>query len=127
MAKDISGSIRKMQIGGIPFDVMAASNFTEVHSRYENDVVPTSGRNMRKMVRRATSREGVELAANGAEIDLLKGFADNQVNITLSYTTAAGDTYRCTGWIELENRETEENKATVKLFPQDDWVSFVAG
>ena len=126
MAKDTSGSIIKLLLDGVSYDVLASSNFSEVHSKFENDSIPTSGGNSRKMTRRATNREGVEVKANGAEVAGLVALADGSADFPISYTTAAGDVYRTTGWIEFENRETEDNKASLKLFPRKDWSSFLS-
>lgn len=125
MAKNISGSIRKLTLDGTSFDVMADTNITEVGSAYENDSVPTSGTNMRKMTKRAENREGIVVACNGSERDLLKGLSERNTDFPMSYETAAGDVFRSTGWIEFENRETEENRASVKMFPRVKWSQFV--
>ena len=123
---DVSGSIRKVILDGISFDVMADTNISEVGSKWENEAIPTSGRNIKKMVRRVESREGVTLACNGLERDLLKDLAERTDAFPMSYETAGGDVYRTVGWIEFENRETEENRATIQMHPQDDWDAFVA-
>lgn len=123
---DISGSIRKVTINGITFDAMADANISETGSQYANESVPTSGRNMRKMTRRAENRESVILACNGSERSLLEELADQLDDFPMSYETAAGDVYRSTGWIEFENRETEENRATIQMCPRDRWDSFLA-
>lgn len=125
MAKNIAGSIRKLTLDGTSFDVMADTNITEVMAQFENDSVPTSGANMRKMTKRSTNREGIVVACNAAEADLLKGLAERNTDFPMSYETAAGDVYRSTGWIEFENRETEENRGSVKMFPRVKWTTFV--
>lgn len=125
MAKNIAGSIRKLTLDGTSFDVMADTNITEVGSQFENDAVPTSGANMRKMTRRAENREGIVVACNGAERDLLKGLSERSTDFPMSYETAAGDVFRSTGWIEFENRETEENRGAVKMFPRSKWTQFI--
>ncbi len=126
MANDVAGSIRKLTLDGIPFDVNADANISEVGSKFENSILPTSGRGMRKMMKRTEDREGVVVACNGDERDILRELADRPTDFPLSYETAAGDVYRTTGFIEFENRETEENKASLKLFPRKEWQPFIA-
>lgn len=126
MAKDIVGAIRKVTLDGITFDVFPDANVKEVGSAWENSAVPTSGRTMRKMMKRVEEREGIVLACNGAERDILKGFADGTVDIPMSYVTAAGDIYSAAGFIEFESRETEENRATIKMIPRSDWTARLA-
>ncbi|MCP4745035.1 MAG: hypothetical protein GY874_02685 [Desulfobacteraceae bacterium] len=123
---DVTGTIRKVVLDGITFDAMGAANIKETGSGWENDVIVTSGRNIRKMTKRAETREGIDIAANGTERELLQELAERMDDFPMSYETAAGDVYRCVGWIEFEARETEESKATIKMFPRDTWESFLS-
>jgi len=124
MPRDISGSNRKLTVEGISFNVAADANFTEMVSRFENSIIPTSGKGMRKMVRRVTTTEGVVLVTNSADRATLKSFSEALDLLQLTYVNAAGDTYRCTGALEIENNETEENRTSCQLLPQDDWTLF---
>ena len=123
---DTVGTIRKVTLDGISFDAMADANISEVGSRYANENVPTSGRNLRKMTRRSENREGVVLACNGSERTVLKELAERTTDFPMSYETAAGDVFRAVGGIEFETRETEESRATIQLLPRDSWDSFLA-
>ena len=125
MAK-VAGTIRKLMLDGVSFDVLGDSNFSEVGSKFENESVPTSGANLKKMTRRAENVEGVVVATDGAERVLLKALAERTTDFTMSYTTAGGDVYRSVGWIEFEARETEELRAAIQLHPRNGWESFVA-
>lgn len=123
---DISGTLRKVTLDGVTFDVPADVNVTETGSKFLNESVPSSGRNMRKMTKRPENREGLVLLANGAERELLQQLAERLSDFPVSYETAGGDVYRAVGWIEFENRETEENRAAIQLHPRNGWDSFVA-
>ena len=125
MSKDVVGSNRALSINGVNFRVSATSNFSRIMTKYENTRIPTSGASMRKMMKRVLTAEGVELNVNGAEIAVLKSFAESLDDALLSYTTAANDTYKATGSVEVENIDTEEGKATVKIDPVDDWTPFL--
>lgn len=118
---DVTGTIRKVTLDGVTFDVFADTNIKEVGGKYENSAIATSGRNMHKMVKRVEEREGITLAANGAERELLKEMSERNTDFSMSYETAGGDIYQATGWIEFESRETEENKAAIKMMPRNDW------
>lgn len=122
---DIAGSIRKVTLDGITFDALGDANIKEVGSKWENTSIVTSGRNVRKMMKRSEDREGITLAANGVERDMLKDLAERTTDFPMSYTTASGDTYKASGWIEFESRETETNTATIKMIPRDGWHSFL--
>lgn len=123
---DVAGTIRKLMVNGISFDVMADADITEVGSQYLNESIPSSGRNMRKMTKRPQTREGLVIACNPAEQAILKGFADDIATIPLSYTRADGSKFRAPGWIEFESVTTMENRGTIKLYEQTDWELFVA-
>jgi len=124
MAKDISGSLRKVTLDGVTYNVAADVSVTEVGSKFENSNVPHSGGNMRKMVKRSENREGIDLLANSAEKEQLKSLADQLDDFPMSYETAAGDVYRTTGRIEFESRTTDENRATIQMLPADEWTLF---
>jgi len=64
--------------------------------------------------------------ANGAEQVVLKALAERLDDYTLSYITAAGDTYRANGFIEFESHETEEDKASIIMHPRQGWSPFLA-
>lgn len=123
---DVTGTPRKVTLDGVTYDVFADTNIKATVSAFENTAVPTSGRNMRKMVKRPQSREGITLVANGAELEALQSLAERLDDFPMSYETAAGDVYRATGFIEFESHETEENRATVMLHPRQGWESFLA-
>ncbi len=123
---DISGTIKKVTFDGITFDAMADTNITEKFSLYEKEAIPTSGRNIFKMTKQATLRESVTIAANGEEMVVLKELSERTEDFPMSYTTASDDTYRTTGTINIENRETETLKCSITMIPRNDWEEFLA-
>ena len=123
---NVTGTPRKVVLDGITFDVFADANITEIGSAYENENIPTSGKNMLKKIRRSQNRESVVVAANGAERDVLRTLSERTIPFSISYELASGDIYRATGFIEFENRETEENRATIQLLPENEWTAFLA-
>jgi hypothetical protein len=125
-ARDISGSIRNVAINGIAYRVAADCNLTMPLSGYETTTVPSSGSNMFKMVKRSRIVEGLVLLTNQDERAQLQIEAETLSTYTLAVTNAAGDTARATGKINIENHETEENRTTVHLLPEDDWTTSVA-
>jgi hypothetical protein len=124
---DTCGTIRALRIDGIPYDVIFDADITETHTKYLVETVPTSGRNMKKMTARAQVREGVVIACNPSEAEILKSLAESsRDNIPMSYTLADDSVYTCEGYFEFENRTTMENRATLKLFNRTAWEPFVA-
>ena len=124
---DISGSIRKLILSGITFNVFADGDFSEIVGAYENEAVPTSGPNVIKKVRRSGNVEGVTVVANGAERALLEELANQNTPFTMSYTTAGDDTFKNEGTINIVNRSTADNKMSIVLMPLNpQWEAFLA-
>jgi hypothetical protein len=127
MGSDLVGSLRKITLDGVTYNVHATSGFSGPGSLYENTSIPTSGQNMRKMVKRANVKEKIELICNAIEADDLKTLSESTGDITMAIETAAGDVYRTTGWIAYEGFESEEGKVTLNLHPRTDWTLFANG
>jgi hypothetical protein len=123
-AKKVAGSIRKLTIEGISFDVAADATFSEIFTNFENAMVPTSGLAMRKMTKRIPAVEGVVLITDADERLVLKDFAEGLDNVKITYQNAATDSYRCEGTIEIEGNETEENRTACTIQPAGVWTKF---
>lgn len=117
----IAGSIRKVTIEGVSYDTAADVDFSQVAGRYTNDVIATSGCNMRKMIKRSETLDSVELLTSEAEFNALKAISERTDDISMSYVTASGAVYRASGWIEVEKRGTQEGKTSLKMFPRNSW------
>jgi len=122
----LAGTPKKITLDGITFNVYADPNITEIASKFEKEAIPTSGVSLMKMTRRSTNREGVTVVASGEELALLKELAERTEDFSMSYELISGDVYRSVGGINLESRETEENRATLILIPRDDWDEFLS-
>jgi len=124
---DTAGTIRKVLVDGVSYDVMADTDVTETASKYLNESIPTSGRNIKKMTARAEVREGIVIACNPSEQSVLKNVAEStKDDIPLSYVKADGSQYTCEGWIEFESVTTMENRGSIKMYNRTEWESFVA-
>lgn len=121
----VTGTPKKVVLDGVTFNVFADTNIKATPSAYENTAIPTSGPNIRKMVKRAEVREGITLVADGSEQEALKELAERTSDFPMAYETASGDVYRAVGWIEFESHETEENRATISMHPRRDWEAFL--
>ena len=126
MSRDVSGSIRKFTVEGVSFRVTADTNVSRKPTNVTNEMIPTSGTSMQKKTRVTPQAEGFNLAVNAEEMESLKSFAEGLDLVKVTYETAAGDQYRCTGQIELEANESEEGKVTCTVLPDTDWTMFPA-
>jgi hypothetical protein len=123
---DVVGSIRKFTVEGISYRVAADANVKRKPTNVENSMLPTSGKSMQQKKRIVPSAEGFDLVLNADEAVSIKSFAEGLEVVKISYTTAAGDVYRCTGQISLDAHESETGKAAVTVHPEEDWTAFPA-
>jgi len=120
-AKNLTGTWRSVRIKGVSYNVAADGSPNAIPSKWSKESIPTSGTPMIKMIRRAEDVESVDLAVNADEVLVLKGVAEELDAVTLSYTTAAGDSYDASGHVHLDARDYTDGKLPVKLLPQTDW------
>lgn len=120
-ARNLSGSIRSVEIDGVAYNVMADADAAQAVSEFENTATATSGDNMMKMVKRALTYEGIDLATNADERVALQAIASSLEDVTLAFTNAANDRYVATGRINVEANQTADNKTTVILLPRNQW------
>ena len=122
----VVGTIRKVVLNGISFDVMADSNVTFNRAQYEREGVPTSGRTLQKMTKRVQTIEGLTLGVTSDEMELLKSISDGIADVTMSITLADTSVYKATGAVYFESYESENGQASVTLIPKNDWTAFTA-
>lgn len=127
MSIDTVGTLRKVTLDGVTFRTSADADISQVRGRYTNEAVATSGPTMKKQTARVEEATGVDLVTNAAEYEVLKDLANRTKDFPMSYTTAAGDVYRATGFINLDKRQTQDGKTTISLLPRQEWEAFIAG
>ena len=124
-----SGTIRKLLINGVSYDVPADINITFNRSSLTIEGMPTSGRTMFKYTRKIPTMEGVVIEAGPAEAEALAAGAEVLADKTFAVELADGSTYRTTGRYNYENWETEENRHAIIIIPnktKNAWTPFVA-
>jgi len=124
MAKDVVGSVRKFTVEGISYRVAADANVKRRPINVENTMLPTSGKSMQQKKKVVPQADGFDLILNADEAESIKSFAEGLDLVKVSYETAAGDVYRCTGQISLDGHESETGKAAVTVQPEEDWTCF---
>ena len=120
------GSIRKVVIDGVSYDVMGDANLNFKRSKYEKEGIATSGNPLIKMTKRVENVESVDLAVSVPEMEVLSGKANSIVDSTLSFEFADGSVYRGTGHIHFDGYESETGKSTLTMIPVGDWTPFSA-
>ncbi len=129
MAEDIAGTLRALQLDGNPFNMPADIDMSESVEQ-ETEGMPTTGDTMFKVLLKVPIREGVVVSCNDDDWSLLQGLArrakQQQPPFPCSYTNAAGSSYMGDSHINIESRQTAENKATITIIPRGLWAEFIA-
>jgi len=71
-----TGTLKKIVVDGITYDVLSDSNPSETVARYKNESIATSGKNIRKMTAQSPIVKSVTINATQVERDTLKALAD---------------------------------------------------
>lgn len=122
---NVSGSIRKTNIGGIPYNVAADANTSKTPERTTEGVRHSGGVMFKEMLN-VGQIESVTLLLTPSEYETIREQA-KEADLTLSITLADGSTWRANGRITLDNYESEENRCDVTYIPAlGSWDLFAA-
>lgn len=119
-----SGTPRKVTIDGETFNVAADANFSQTPGRTKEGVRHTGG-TMMKDTLEVENVESVTLVVTGDQFESLKEKRNRDANFPMSYELASGDVYRAVGGINLEPRESEENRVDITMIPDGEWEPFL--
>jgi hypothetical protein len=123
-----TGTINKLVLDGVSYDVPGDINITFNRSSFEIEGVPTTGKTVMKYTRRVPSMESVVIMASPAEMEELNNKSETLADITIAVELADGSTYRTTGRIYFENYESEEGRCSVTIIPaktKNAWTAVV--
>lgn len=122
-----SGTPRKLTLDGETFNVASDANFSQTPGR-TNEGVRHTGGTLIKSTLEVENVESVTVIADGDQFEALKILRDSNSKhgFPMSYELASGDVYRARGWINLDNRESEEYRVDITLIPNGKWEPFLA-
>lgn len=120
----VSGTPRRVTLDGVTFNVASDANFVQTPPVTTEGVRHTGGTMMKKTLE-VGQVESVTLIVTSSQNAQLEELAKRNVNFPMSYELGSGDVYRGVGQINLDNRETEENRRDVTLIPDGDWQPFL--
>lgn len=120
------GTLRNVMIEGITYLAAADVAASQILSKYEKAMIPTSGRAVMQMIKRIPTTESIVIITTPAEAEQIKNFANSTELLNMSYTESDGSVNSARGTINLENRETDTGRTTISMLPEDDWVLFAA-
>ena len=121
-----AGTLRKLQLDGNPFNMPADIDLAEMVTQ-EVTGIPSTGETMFQVVKKVPERDGVVVLCDDDDWILLQELAARASTgdpFPCSYTNSAGVTYTGPAHINIEQRQTAENKATLKLIPSQGWSRF---
>lgn len=117
--ENVTGSIFKLVLDGIPFDAASDANVSQMLSSYETETNASSGQNYHKKTKRPTNFSGVDILCGPTDALKVAELADRKVAFTMSIAEVNGATWMNKGMINMEARETESSKAPVELQPSN--------
>jgi hypothetical protein len=120
------GTLRNVMIDGITYPAAGDIDVSHILTKFEKEMIPTSGKAVMKLTARIPAAESVVLITSAQQAEQLKNFANSIETISMSFTLASNDTYMSTGTIELESRETATGRTNIQMLPDEDWVLFAA-
>ena len=119
-----SGTPRRLTLDGVTYNVAFDANFAQTSDVLNEGVKHTGGVMMKKTLQ-VGQVESVTLIVTSSQNEGLIELSKRTVNFPMSYELASGDVYRAVGQINLDNRETEENRRDVTLIPDQGWQPFL--
>lgn len=126
-SRDTVGSIRRVAIAGVTYRASGEADFEHLPTEWEGSAIVTSGTNMRQLNKRPRTLSNVLLLINGDELAQLIPISEGQADVTLSFTTGAGDTYTANGWFSMGARKSMNGECPITMFPRDNKWEYFAG
>lgn len=120
----VSGTPRRATIDGVTYNVAADANFAQTPPVTTEGTRHTGGTMMKRTLEVGQVESMTLILTSGQNASLEKSAKRND-NYGLSYELASGDVYRAVGMINLDNRETEENRRDITMIPDGDWRPFL--
>lgn len=121
-----AGSLRGVTIDGIPFAATGDVDVALGH-RIEKESIPHSSGNMIKRTLAAANAEAVKLTLQPTEYEILRGLADADGDIPLSYVMTDGSSFKTQGQINLGPYQTADSVCEITLMTSTgEWENFSA-
>lgn len=119
----VSGSLRKLLLDGIAFQVAGDANAAKTPKTTKEAVVHSGGNSI-KIMKASGQVESVTTIVSPSEYETLEELANRTSPIPISYQQADGKTWVSNGHVNLDNYESEENRCDLTLIPEGNWDLF---
>lgn len=121
----VSGSIRKVTLAGVTYDVKADSDPTHVGDVNTEGIRHSGGTLMKKELMVANI-ESVDLIVDSTQELNLRALALQEENFPMSLTYADNSVKSAEGQIMIENRTAQENTMPITMIPDGEWDIFTS-
>lgn len=123
-----SGTLRQVIVAGIKLKVSADNDAKLPGGKYKNEPVPHSGGAEQKKVKVSGSITGINVIITALAHEQLQQINDRTDEYQLSLVDIQGNTWRTTGFIDYDGRQTADNKGSLDMHPTDEdgFVLFAA-
>lgn len=112
---NVAGSIRRISLNGISFDVMGDADFSKVPTTV-NDAIATTGGVVHTIVKQASKVTGVVLdGSDGIANQQIHDLHDTITPFPISYTKANGDVVSGAGRINITSDTTAEGRIEIEI------------
>ena len=113
----ISGSLGKFVVDNLAFFVTNDADIIRTLGKYEKEGQATTGAPNIKFTKRVEIAEGFDCQMDGADRELLRDILNDISPVDVSYTTAKGDNYTCSGHLTATGDATQDSKITLTVIP----------
>lgn len=113
----VSGSLRKVLIGGVSYDVASDVSAEFKPSRFEKENMATSGDNLTKYTLVSQDITGIDLVVPPLDKDVLQLVVDSTIAVPVSLTLADDSVFAGIAHVNAETWSTEELRQTISLLP----------
>jgi len=120
-----SGTIREVNLDGLRLDAFGDVDISLKGGKFDNESIATSGRNYNKKTRHNQEADALTVRASALQHELLNELNDKTIPFKISFTDANGDRFTDFGNIDYVSYTTADQKATIKLQPENGFIIFV--
>ncbi len=117
--KRIVGSIKKVSVDGIEYDVAADADVERQPSRFLNELIQTSGKPMIKQTLQEQSFKGVPIIGTASQEESLRFSQEKGTPFPMAIQYASGVIFQIVGIINITGSSSGTGKITVDILPTE--------
>ncbi|MEN6369905.1 MAG: hypothetical protein ABFD77_09465 [Thermotogota bacterium] len=115
MFDDTHGTPLSVTVGGISFDMLADTDFSQTLAAWKNEGVATTGLGMIKKTKQVPKIDAVDVSGGAATLGRLALLAESRVPLPITFTDPGATTWVGAGWVDLGEHSGANGKTPVSL------------